>query len=155
MDGRSHRAVGGPGFHEPAQPHTQAEDGATSEPSADVGCSVEGPVGGLNQPAGRVRPVRAPEGVQRGQRAVRGDFEDRATTNPITTGKVSAGSGGPVEVPVGGLYEIGARKGSVRAASFGAKVVKRGQLSSISSRARSPSPDARSQLSGKNEKMWT
>jgi len=71
--------------------------------SATARCSVEVPIGGLDQPCDGIGAVRVVKAVQRGQRACRCDFEDRAT-GAIGTVLVSPASvRRPVEVPVGGL----------------------------------------------------
>ena len=74
------------------------------------GCPVEVPVGGLHQPGVRGRPSAqsVAKAVQRGQRALGSDFEDRATAH-VTVVAGPAIVGCPVEVPVAGLHQPGVR----------------------------------------------
>ncbi len=59
--------------------HAQAEDRAIAIGRPPGGCAVEVPVTALHQPPERVGAVRVVEAMQHGQRARRGDCEDRAT----------------------------------------------------------------------------
>src|SRR5208337_1267944 len=78
------------------------EDRAKVAGPAAACCSVEVPVGGLDQPRVGVRSVRATgldaKTVKRGQSATRGDLEDRSTA---TDSSRTICVGCPVEVPVG------------------------------------------------------
>ena len=73
---------------------------------APAGCPVEVSVVGLDQFCAGIGAVRVVEDVQRGQRACRGDFEDRATGASRTVTVASpARVGHPVEIPISGLDE--------------------------------------------------
>ena len=61
---------------------------------------------GLDQCCAGIGAVGVVEAVQRGQRACRGNFEDRATgASPAVTVASPARVGHPVEIPIGGLDE--------------------------------------------------
>src|SRR5208282_3077400 len=81
-------------------------------------CSIEVPIGALNEPRDWEITVRAArlraETVEVGQRAGRGDFEDRATTESRTTALAgAAGDHRPTEVSVRSLNEGGLGIGAV------------------------------------------
>ena len=86
-------------------------------------CSVEVPVGGLDQPSLGVGPLRAVEAVQRGQHTFWGHFEYRAAVVRPAPAPIRCS----VEVPVGALNQPRLGVAAVRAITFGAKAVKRGQ----------------------------
>src|ERR1022692_3634042 len=87
-------------------------------------CPVEVPIGGLDEPNYGVFAVPAvwlgAEAVKCGQRATRGDFEDRPAL-------VCPTGGCPVEVPIGGLDQPREGVFAVRAVCLGAEAVKRRQ----------------------------
>src|ERR1039457_6709546 len=86
-------------------------------------CPVEVPIGGLDEPSVGEFAVRAlclgAEPIKRGQRATRGDFEDRAIAVGPTTRRC------PEEIPVGGLDQPRDGAIAVRAVCLGTEAVKR------------------------------
>ncbi len=114
------------------------EYGAVCVGSASGRCPIEAPVPGLDQPGKRrdaVGAVVASLGakvVKRRQLPVERDSKDRATSDLLLASCLAdvctAGSRGPVEVPVLGFYQHAPRVGSVSAVCLGAELVKCGDF---------------------------
>jgi hypothetical protein len=85
------------------RPTATGEGGAIPAPAR---CPVQVSIAGLDQCCAGIGAVGVVEDVERGQRACKSDFEDRATgASRAVTVASPARVGHPVEIPIGGLDE--------------------------------------------------